>query len=124
MKPITEDTYFAIEGKDYSHLVNELKVSNIQNFNAQTNAAGDTVIDYINKKREIEVGFIPLSDKEMSDLLYAIDTLVVGVSFRNPQTNQLEEMVICMIPDSNVEYYTIQSGRVMYKALTLTFTEL
>lgn len=116
--------YFKIDGVDYSTFVNELKVKKATNYNAQTNAAGDTVVDYINSKREIEVGIIPLDDADMSKLLTAIDAFNVSISFRNPQTNALEEDVNCIIPDSDVEYYTIQVNKVMYNALTLTFTEL
>ena len=45
--------YFKINGVDYSMYVNALKVSRECNYNAQTNANGDTVVDYINTKRNI-----------------------------------------------------------------------
>ena len=61
-------TYFRIGDKDFSMYVNELKVKRNHNFIAQTNAAGDSVVDYINSKREIEVGIIPLDAKSMLDL--------------------------------------------------------
>lgn len=117
-------SYFKIDGVDYSHYVNELKVGKETKYNAQTNAAGDTVVDYINSKRVIEVGIIPLHAVEMAALLNAIDGFSVSISFRNPQTNELEENVNCIIPNSNIEYYTIQVNKVMYNGLTLTFTEL
>lgn len=116
--------YFKIGDKDYSAFVNSLKVTNTHNYNAQTNAAGDTVVDYINKKRQIEVGIIPLTDENMAALQADINAFNVLVSFRNPQTNQLEEGVNCIIPENEVEYYTIQAGKVMYQALTLTFEEV
>lgn len=116
--------YFKIDGVDFSAFVNELKVEKAANYNAQTNAAGDTVVDYINSKREIEVGIIPLNDADMSKILTAIDGFNVSISFRNPLTKQLEDNVNCIIPSSEVEYYTIQVNKVMYNALTLTFTEL
>ena len=55
--------YFVIDDIDYSKYINSLKVNTKTVYNAQTNAAGDTVADYINSKRTIEVGIIPL-DKE------------------------------------------------------------
>lgn len=116
--------YFKIGDKDYSAFVNSLKVTNSHNYTAQTNAAGDTVVDYINKKRKIEVGIIPLTDENMAALQADIDAFNVLVSFRNPQTNQLEEGVNCIIPENEVEYYTIQAGKVMYQALTLSFEEV
>ena len=116
--------YFKINNVDYSMYVNELNIKKAHNFNAQTNAAGDTVVDYINSKREIEVGIIALTSSVMPQLLEAIDGFNVSISFRNPKTNALEENVNCIIPDNEVEYYTIQADKVMYNGLNLTFTEL
>lgn len=113
-----------IDEVDYSKYVNELKVSTNSNYNAQVNAAGDTVVDFINKKYTIEVGFIPLTDAQMAEVENAIEPFSVRISFRDPRTNQLLERIHCIIPDSEVEYYTIQVGKVMYKAFTLTFTQL
>ena len=117
-------TYFKIGDKDYSMYVNELNISTDTNYNAQTNAAGDTVVDYINKKRSIEVGIIPLNDAVMADLQADIEAFNVSISYLNPNTKLLEENVNCIIPSNKVEYYTIQINKVMFKGLTLTFTEL
>ncbi|MBQ9913530.1 MAG: hypothetical protein IJO73_04810 [Clostridia bacterium] len=111
--------YFKIDNTDFSKYVNELKVNSDANYVAQTNAAGDTVVDYVNKKRTIEVGIIPLTSESMSNLQAAIDAFNVSISFRNPLTNELEEGVNCIIPSSGVEYQTIQTNKVMYKAFTL-----
>ena len=116
--------YFKIGEKDYSMYVNELNISTDTNYNAQTNAAGNTVVDYINKKRTIEVGIIPLNDTVMAELQADIEAFNVSISFRNPKTNILEENVNCIIPSNEVEYYTIQANKVMYNALSLTFEEL
>ena len=116
--------YIMIGSHDYSQYCNALKVSSAVNYNAQTNAAGDTVVDYINTKRIIEVGIIPLNDTVMKQLNEDIANFNVSISFRNPKTNALETGVNCIIPDSQIEYYTIQANKVMYNALTLTFTEL
>lgn len=117
-------TYFKIGNTDFSAFVNELKINKEHNYNAQTNAAGNTVVDYINSKREIEVGIIPLEEADMRTLLSAIDGFNVSISFRNPLTNALESNVSCIVPENEVEYYTIQVGKVMYNALTITFVEL
>lgn len=117
-------TYFKINDTDYSMFVNELNISKEANYTAQTNAAGNTVVDYINHKREIEVGIIPLNGEDMARLQQDIDKFNVRVSFRNPLTNALEENVNCIIPDSEVEYYTIQVNKVLYNGCNLTFTEL
>lgn len=116
--------YFKIGGTDFSHVVSALKVSKAANYNAQTNAAGNTVVDYINAKRTIEVGIIPVDDAAMRQLKAAISAFSVAISFRNPDTGELAENVACICPDSEADYYTIQPGRVSYKAFTLTFVEL
>ena len=115
--------YFKIGKTDFSSIVNELNINNTSNYNSQTNAAGDIVVDYINTKRIIEVGIIPLDDTDMAKLQTAINDFKVMISFRNPRTNQLET-IFCIIPESGVEYYTIQANKVMYKAFKLKFIEL
>ena len=117
-------TYFKIGNTDFSMYVNELIVNKEANYNAQTNAAGNTVVDYINHKRTIEVGIIPVDSAAMVALQTAIDAFNVSISFRNPQTGVLEEGVNCIIPSSGVEYYTIQAGKVLFKAFKLEFIEL
>ena len=117
-------SYFKIGEHDYSNCVCELKVKSAVNYNAQTNAAGDTVVDKINSKREIEVGIIPLSDEAMANLLADIDAFNVSISFLNPRTKALEEGVNCIIPSDEVEYYTIQSGNTSFKEFSLKIQEL
>lgn len=116
--------YFKINDVDYSSCVNALKVGTANNYNSQTNAAGDTVVDYINKKRTIEVGIIPLNEADAASLLEAIDSFNVSISFRNPKTKALEEGVNCIIPSNEVEYYTIQAGMVKLNGFNLSFIEL
>lgn len=116
--------YLKLNSTDFSSYVNELKVTNTHLYNSQTNAAGDTVVDYINNKRIIEVGIIPVNDAVMANLLNIINTFNVSVAFRNPQTNELEENVNCIIPSNDISYYTIQANKVMYQAVKLKFQEL
>ena len=117
-------TYFKIGNNDYSKYVNSLKTSTTNNYNAQTNAAGDTVVDYINKKRVIEVGIIPLDADAMANLLDDIEAFNVSISYLNPKTKTLENNVNCIVSSHEPDYYTIQNNKVMFKAFTLTFTEL
>lgn len=116
--------YFTINGVDFSMYVNELKVVNNHQYHSQTNAAGNTVVDYINNKRTIEVGIIPVNDEVMANLLTIVNDFNVMVGFRNPQSNALETNVNCIIPSNDVSYYTIQSNNVMYQAVKLKFQEL
>ncbi len=117
-------SYFLINGVDYSNYVSELKVNTEANYISQTNAAGNTVVDFINHKRTIEVGIIPVDSAVMKDLMSKLNNFSVSISFRNPSTGEIEYDVLCIIPDSNIEYYTIQADKVLYKAFNLEFIEL
>lgn len=116
--------YFKINNIDYSANVSELKVTKTHIYTAQTNAAGDTVADYINAKRVIEVTIIPLEAAALANLLTAVDNFNVYISFLNPQSGAIEENVACIIPSNAIEYYTIRVDKVLSKAFTLSFTEL
>lgn len=116
--------YFKIGNTDFSNRVNELNIKTEANYNAQTNSAGNTVVDYINKKREIEVGIIPLNSDDMKAIQNAINAFNVKISFRNPKTGVLEENVDVIIPENEVSYYTIQTDKVLFNEFSLTFIEL
>lgn len=115
--------YFKVNNIDYSQYVSGLKITKTRNFNAQTNAAGNTVIDYINSKRTIAVSFIAADRKQMNFIQTAIKDEMVNLSFLNPDTNLLET-IAAFLPSNEVEYYTIQQNKTIFKAFTLTFTEL
>lgn len=115
--------YFYIDLRDFSNYVNELSIEKEANYNAQVNAAGNTIVDLINYKRVINVGIIPLDDAVMKSLLEKLNMFNVNILIRNPETGQ-NEHINCIIPSSNIEYYTIQANKVSYKALKLKFIEL
>ena len=117
-------TYFKIGDKDLSMYVNELSVKTKHNYIAQTNANGDSVVDYINSKREIEVGIIPIDAAAMLVIQQAIAAFNVKISFLNPNTNALEENVNCIIPSNQVEYYTIRADKTQFNKMKLNFDEL
>lgn len=116
--------YLKINNVDYSTCVNELVVTTNANYSAQTNAAGNTVADYINSKRSISIGIIPLDADKAKALLEAVNGFNCSVSFLNPLTDTIEENVACIIPTNEVSYYTIQADKVKLKAFKLTFNEL
>lgn len=115
--------YIKLGSVDFSNYCNSLVVNKTANYNAQTNAAGNTVVDFINHKREIEVGIIPLDNATMKTLQNIIGAFNINITFRDPQTG-IEETINCIIPESNVEYYTIRADKVLYNAFELTFIEL
>ncbi len=116
--------YFNINSTEFSSLVSGLKVSRKANYNAQTNAAGDTVVDYINHKYEIEVEFIPLTADDMLTLQANINNLYCTIDFLNPITGNLLSGVECIVPENKVEYYTIQANRTLFNAVKVTFYQL
>jgi hypothetical protein len=116
--------YFKINGVDFSGYVSSLKVKKKNNFNSQTNAAGNTVVDYINSKRTIDVGFIALDSSVMPQIQQELNKFSVTLSFIEPTTGGLIEGISCIIPDTDIEFYTIQANKTMYKGFNLTFEEL
>lgn len=116
--------YFKIGENDYSNYVSLLTINKTANFNSQTNAHGDSVVDYINHKRNIEVEIRPLDSDVMIQVLNDIDAFNVKVSYRDPNTGLLAEDVDCIITDYDVDYYNIQSDRVLFNKLKLKFNEL
>ena len=115
--------YFKIGDTDFSHLVRSMNINKAHNYNAQTNAAGNTVVDYINTKRTIEVGFIYMDDSDMSQLQTALDGFAVTITYRDPKTNALE-VASCIAPEIEADYYTIQADMVLYNEFDVEFTEL
>lgn len=117
--------YFKIGSKDFSHLVSSLKVAFevLVSDESGRNANGDMVIDIVNKKRKISVGLRHTTDEEMKEFLAAIESYVVTIQVRNPKTNALLSLN-CYIGTPEPEYYTIQTGKVIYKPLNLNFIEL
>jgi hypothetical protein len=116
--------YFKIDGVDYSRYVNKLLVNTEYNYTSQSNASGNTVVDYINQKRRITVGFIPVNSEIMMSILSALDKFNFKVSFRNPKTGTLEENVNCIVSDTEIEYYTLAINNVMYNAFEVELSEL
>ena len=115
--------YLKLNNMDVSAYVSGLKVSKAANYTAQTNAAGNTVVDYINTKRTIEVSINAVNDAAMKAIQSLLEDIEVSLTYRNPATGELDT-IMCILPQNEIEYYTIQAEKVMYKAFTLTFTEL
>ena len=116
--------YFKINNVDFSGYVNSLKVTYNYIYNSQTNAGGNTIVDYINKKRVIEVGFIPMDEATMKTLMTQIGQFNVNISYKEPESENELASVNCIMPNNSIDYYTIQVSKVLFKAFTITFEEL
>ena len=117
--------YFKINNTDFSHLVSSLKVGyeTLVSDNSGRNAAGNTVIDIINRKIKVYVEFRPMLDTHMNSLLTAIKDYVVNVSYLDPETQTLKT-IQCYTGTPEPEYFTIQNNRKLFKQMSLNFIEL
>jgi hypothetical protein len=119
--------YFKINDNDYSLYVNKLLVDTKHKYTARENAAGTLMVKYITKKRNVQVGIIPLDADALKNLVAELNTggdqFAKSITFLNPETNTLET-INCIIPIHSIEYYTIQAGKVMTKAFSFTCEEL
>ena len=115
--------YLTLDGVDFSRYVSGLQVTTAHNYNAQTNAAGDTVVDYIKAKRKISVEFRPLNASEMQTVQAALSSFSVLVSFRNPATGT-QSTAQCITAKNNANYYTIQATKTLFNKFSVEFNEL
>ena len=116
-------TYFKINEVDFSTYVNKLEIQTMHIYNSRTNASGNKVVKYINTKKIVNVGIIPLSESITSSLLTEINKFTVSVSYRDPETQALET-IDCIIPKSNISYNAIRADKVLTNAYVLSFEEL
>lgn len=115
-------TFFRVNYNDLSPYVSELNISYKENFNSQTNAAGDTMVDWKSTKRIVEVKLIP-----MKMFYYSMFSDVIGfeneIEYLDPKTQQLN-VINAILPSNAVSFYTIQDRNQLLNAVTLTFEEL
>lgn len=118
-------SYFKIGNKDFSNIVNSLKVGTetLVSEDSGRNANGDTVIDVVNKKYKVYVGLCHTTASDMQAFLDAIESYVVTITFLNPKTNALTT-ITAYTGTPEPEYYTIQDNKIIYKPLSLNFIEL
>jgi uncharacterized protein YbbC (DUF1343 family) len=117
--------YFKVNNVDYSGLVSGLKVGyeTLVSEDSGRNAAGDTVIDVINRKTKLYITLRHTTEEEMRGFLAAIGDYVVNASFLNPETNSLQT-ITAYTSTPEPEYYTIQPTMTIYKPMNINFIEL
>lgn len=116
--------FLKINDVDFSMYVNKLVVGKEHLYESMNTANGGDLIKYRGSKYVLEVGFIPLDDTSMSQLLTVLDEFSVTVSFRDPKTNLLVENLVCIIPNHLVEYYTIRADKVTYQAFSVQILQV
>ena len=114
-----------INGYDASKLDKKLKVGyeTLVSEDSGRNAAGDTVLDIINRKVKLYVTFRPMDGNDMSALLSSIGPYVVNVSFRDSKTNAMRT-ITCYHGTPEPEYYWVLNNQVLYKEFSFNFIEL
>lgn len=118
---------FEINGnQEFSRFVKSLKVATAATYTAQTNAAGNRVIDYINEKRTIEVGFRPMLVAQAAAILQEAQKFSCAISFYNPDTGDKAYNVACICPSREIDFYTFQDAadKRITNEFSLTFEEL
>ena len=117
--------YLKINDKDFSHMVSGLKVGfeTLVSEASGRNAAGNTVIDVINRKVKVYVTLRHTFENEMKEFLESIKDYVVNITFLNPETKGLDT-ITTYTGTPEPEYYTIQPGNVIYKPMSINFIEL
>lgn len=116
--------YLKVNNTDFSYLVSGLKIGyeTLVSDNSGRNAAGNTVIDVINRKIKVYVTLRHTTNAEMKSFLASIKDYVVNVTFLDPETNALKT-VKAYTGTPEPEYYTI-SDKTIYKPMSLNFIEL
>lgn len=117
--------FFKINNTDFSELVKDLKVGyeTLVSEDSGRNAAGNTVIDIVNRKVKIYIGLRYTFQDEMQPFLNAVRDFVVNVTYLDPKTHSLKTAQ-CYINTPEPEFYTIQDNKTIYKPLSLNFIEL
>lgn len=117
--------YLMINGVDFSSVVSGLKIGfeTLVSESSGRNAAGNTVIDVINRKVKIYATLRHTTEAEMNKFLQAIKDYIVDVTFLNPETKGLDT-ITAYTGTPEPEYYTIQPGNTIYKPMSLNFIEL
>ena len=117
--------YFKVNNHDFSHLVSGMKVGleTLVSDSSGRNAAGNTVIDVINKKYKVYINLRHTTEQEMDSFLQAISDYVVSVSFLDPMEGAFTT-ITAYTGTPEPEYYTIQAGKIIYKPMSINFIEL
>ena len=116
--------YFKINNVDFSHLVSGMKVGyeTLVSENSGRNAAGNTVIDIVNKKIKLYITLRHTTNTEMDSFLTTIQPYVVSVSYLDPITQNMKTFT-AYTGTPEPEYYSI-SNKTIFKPLSINFIEL
>lgn len=115
--------YLKIDGIDFSNYCSDYSVDSGANYNSKTCAGGNTVVDYINSKTEIQAKIIALDAEVAKTLVEIARRFSVSVEYLNPATNTIATSTF-IIPSCTNDYYTITADKTMLKAFKIKLKEL
>lgn len=115
-------TYFKINDIDFSKYVNKLDVQTNHIATIRENANKVLQVDYLNSRKVITVGIIPLTAEALLALENELEKFYVQLTFLNPKTNNLET-IGAHIGTHAISYYTIRADKILTKAFNLIFEE-
>lgn len=117
--------YFGINGVDFSHMVSSHKIGyeTLVSDKSGRNAAGDSVIDVVNRKRKLYITFRHTTGEEMAELLHAIADYVITVQYFDAKGEEVLDFT-AYHGTPEPELYTKQGEHIIYKPMALNFIEL
>lgn len=116
---------FKIGSTDFSDKIQEIKIDyeTLLSEDSGRNASGNNVVDVVNRKWKINLVFCPMTEDEVQNLFTAIQNYVVNVSFISPKTKALTT-ISAYHSTPSPEYMVIQSGKTIFRALSLNFIQM
>lgn len=114
--------YLKINNVDFSPYVSSLEVGTTHKSKTRTSAAGNMNVKYINTKKVLKAGIIPLDTSTNQSLLKELNKFQVTVEYLEPETNTIQT-IECIVPDNSIKYYTIRADKVSLQTYTVTFTQ-
>lgn len=113
-----------INGTDLSPLLKNYKVDyNVLVKDDGRNAAGDAIINIINRKTKLNCVFIPMTDAQMAALLGLVESFVFNVNYWDVKTqSQITKQMYIGTPSA--DFYTNRNNQGLFNDFSLNFIEV
>lgn len=117
--------YLRVNNVNLSDYVQSLRIGfeTLVSEDSGRNAAGNTVIDIVNRKDKVYITFRPMNQTEMASVLSAKAPFVVSTTYLNPKTGT-NKTINCYTNTPEPEFYRIIDGKILYKPLSLNLIEM
>lgn len=113
-----------INGTDLTSLIKNYQVDyNVLVKDDGRNAAGNAIINIINRKTKLNCVFRPMNDTEMASLLNLVNSFVMNVNFWDVKT-QTQITKSMYIGTPSADFYTNKNDDGLFNDFALNFIEL